>query len=144
MGGKSFSAGGVVLNTRGEVLVVNQNNDSWSLPKGHIDPGETTRQAAEREIGEESGIHKLQFVRELGSYERHIIGRGGKGEGDQLKHITMFLYRTDQLELRPEDPHNPIAKWIKPDQVAVMLTHPKDQAFYESVLPEIKSAAEPD
>ena len=28
----------------------------WSLPKGHIEPGETPEQAAEREIREETGI----------------------------------------------------------------------------------------
>ena len=43
---KSFSAGGVVLNTQNEVLVVSQHGDSWSLPKGHIDQGEDALTAA--------------------------------------------------------------------------------------------------
>ncbi|MCK4247280.1 MAG: NUDIX hydrolase, partial [Methanomicrobia archaeon] len=34
------SAGGVVINEDNQVLVVNQNGNSWSLPKGHIDYGE--------------------------------------------------------------------------------------------------------
>ena len=34
------TAGGVVVNKKGRILVVNQRGTSWSLPKGHIEPGE--------------------------------------------------------------------------------------------------------
>ena len=68
---KTRSAGGVVTNAEGEVLVVSQRGTSWSLPKGHIDPGENALAAAKREIYEESGIRDLELIRELGSYERH-------------------------------------------------------------------------
>ena len=71
---KTHSAGGVVTNQEGKVLVVSQHGTSWSLPKGHIDPGETALAAARREIYEESGIRDLEFVRELGTYERYRIG----------------------------------------------------------------------
>jgi 8-oxo-dGTP pyrophosphatase MutT (NUDIX family) len=53
---KTRSAGGVVTNEEGEILVVSQRGTSWSLPKGHIDPGEDALVAAKREIYEESGI----------------------------------------------------------------------------------------
>ena len=44
------SAAGIVLNVDKKILIVNQNYDSWSLPKGHIDSGETALEAAKREI----------------------------------------------------------------------------------------------
>lgn len=69
------TAGGVVLNNLGEVLVVSQNGDSWSLPKGHIDEGEEPVESAKREIKEESGISSVNLVKELGSYERYKIGQ---------------------------------------------------------------------
>ena len=47
----------------GQVLVVNQRGRSWSLPKGHIEKGESILEAARREIYEESGVKKLKFVR---------------------------------------------------------------------------------
>ena len=56
---KTESAGGVVLNKKGEVLIVNQYGNSWSLPKGHIEEGEEILEAAKREIYEESGIKNL-------------------------------------------------------------------------------------
>ena len=88
---KTYSAGGVVLNAKGEVLVVNQNNNSWSLPKGHIDPGEAPLEAARREIEEESGVSRLEFVRELGTYERYKIGLGGKEDASEFKVLTFFF-----------------------------------------------------
>jgi len=134
---RTFSAGGVVLNPAGQVLVVNQNNDSWSLPKGHIDPGEDAKAAAAREIREESGIKQLDFVKELGKYRRFQIGINGGENPEELKTITMFLYRTAETELKPEDPRNPEARWVEPEDVAPLLTHPKDKAFFQNTLPEI-------
>jgi ADP-ribose pyrophosphatase YjhB (NUDIX family) len=133
----SKSAGGAVLN-QDKVLVVNQNHNSWSLPKGHIDPGEDALTAARREIKEESGISELTFIKELGNYERHKIGKHGEGdEIRELKHITMFLFKTDQQELKPEDPDNPEARWVDIHEVSKLLTHKKDKEFFESVKAEL-------
>lgn len=132
------SAGGVVLNPDGEVLVVNQNNDSWSLPKGHIEPGEDERVAAEREIYEESGLQNLVFVKKLGTYERPRIGRGGSGDDPaETKSITLFLFRTKQKKLSPIDPENPEARWVPKDKVCSMLTHAKDKEFFLKISKEI-------
>jgi 8-oxo-dGTP pyrophosphatase MutT (NUDIX family) len=126
------SAGGVVLNSNGEVLVVNQKGDSWSLPKGHIDPGETAEEAARRETYEETGIKDMTLVRELGTYERYKIGKDGEGEDtSELKRITMFLFDTTQTKLHPVDENHPEARWVSADEVASLLTHPKDAAFFE-------------
>jgi ADP-ribose pyrophosphatase YjhB (NUDIX family) len=134
---KTYTAGGVVLNSSNQILVVNQHGNSWSLPKGHIDPGEDAKQAAEREIREESGISQLSFVKELGSYERHRIGVNGQEETNELKHITIFLYRTLQQKLAPEDPDNPEARWVNQAEVSSLLTHPKDKEFFESIRSEL-------
>ncbi len=131
------SAGGVVVNKDGHVLVVNQNHDSWSLPKGHIDPGEDALTAAKREIAEEAGIRDLQLVEALGSYTRPKIRPQGVAGDEELKTIHMFFFRTGQMELKPEDPRNPIARWVPKEKVAELLTHPKDGAFFLSVLQKI-------
>ena len=130
---KTHSAGGVVTNSEGKVLVVSQHGTSWSLPKGHIDPGEDALGAARREIYEESGIRDLEFVRELGSYERHKIGVNGGDDRSELKVITMFLFRTSEKSLKPVDPDNPEAKWVERSKVARLLTHEKDREFFQGV-----------
>ena len=131
------SAGGVVLNVNNEVLVVNQNNNSWSLPKGHVDPGESSLDAARREIYEESGVSKLEFVKTLGSYERPKIGLKGGDDTSEIKRIELFLFKTQVKRLKPIDPDNPEARWVAKDKVADLLTHSKDKAFYLSILPEL-------
>lgn len=130
---KTHSAGGVVTNDEGKVLVVSQHGTSWSLPKGHIDPGENALEAARREIYEESGVRDLELIRELGTYERHKIGVNGGEDRSELKAITMFLFRTKEKSLRPVDPDNPEAKWVERGKVAPLLTHEKDKEFFEGV-----------
>ena len=122
-----------MTNDEGKVLVVSQHGTSWSLPKGHIDPGENALDAARREIYEESGIRDLELIRELGTYERHKIGVDGGNDRSELKAITMFLFRTKEKSLRPVDPDNPEAKWVERAKVAPLLTHEKDKEFFERV-----------
>lgn len=128
----------MIVNSIGQLLVVNQNGTSWSLPKGKLDPGENTRQAAAREIKEETGITQLNYVKQLGTYQRYQIAKDGSENKNELKNITMFLYTTPEMDLRPEDPHNPEARWVEIDEVVDLLTHPKDKHFFQSIVSEVK------
>ena len=130
------SAGGVVINSQGQVLVVSQKGKSWSLPKGHIDPGEDALTAAKREIYEESGISELSLVKELGSYQRYKMGLDGDDKAE-LKTMIIFLFKTPQMDLQPIDPKHPEARWVDKEQVAELLTHPKDKDFFKQVLTDL-------
>lgn len=133
----TVSAGGVVINQQGMVLVVNQRGKTWSLPKGHIDLGEEPNQAAVREIMEESGISEVDLLRTLGAYGRYKIGLNAAEDKTEWKVLLFFLFKTRQNELKPQDPHNPQARWVHPDEVEALLTHPKDKAFYRSIREQI-------
>jgi 8-oxo-dGTP pyrophosphatase MutT (NUDIX family) len=133
-----YSAGGVVIGPGNKIIVVSQNGNSWSLPKGHLEPGEDDEEAAIREIFEESGIQDVRILEKLGAYDRGRIGVDGIGENlEQMKHITIFLCITNQEELKPIDPENPFAEWVAIQDVADKLTHPKDKDFFHSVTPKI-------
>ncbi|MDP3698992.1 MAG: NUDIX domain-containing protein [Nanoarchaeota archaeon] len=134
---QTISAGGIVLNSKGSVLVVSQHNLSWSLPKGHVEKGENFLDAAQREIYEESGISKLMLVKELGSYKRHKIDLVGGDDPSELKTIHLFLFRTRQNKLAPLDSDNPEARWVEKEKVAELLTHKKDKEFFRKVLDEL-------
>tara|TARA_B100000029_G_scaffold510530_1_gene602233 strand:- start:331 stop:759 length:429 start_codon:yes stop_codon:yes gene_type:complete len=123
-------AGGIVINNNQEVAIVNQNYDSWSLPKGHVDKGESILDAAIREIYEETGITDLKLIKSLGDYGRYKIGLDGENDKSEFKTINIFLFTSNQKELKPIDPHNPEAKWIAFDKVENFLTHPNDKEFY--------------
>lgn len=127
-------AGGVVINKKSEVVVVNQNNNSWSLPKGHIEKEEDPLAAAKREINEECGIADLTFIKELGYYLRPSYGEDDRA----TKLRIVYLFTTDQKELKPTDPENPEARFVPKGEVAHLLTHIKDKDFYLSILDELE------
>jgi len=126
------SCGGIVLNKYNVAVVYQVKSDSWSLPKGHIDPGESKEQTARREIYEETGLTDLTFIREIGSYER-----GTKNYPDVRKKITFLLFTTNQTELTPIDPDNPEARWIPVEKVADTLSYEEDKEFFLKVKDEI-------
>lgn len=135
------SAGGVVLGTDGKIVLVEQHGNSWSFPKGRVEAGETQLQAARREIHEETGISDLEFVCELGSYERYSIGKDGTSEKveDGLRKRTLFLFTTIQSDFQSRDPNGEVTKvrWVTLDEALTLLTHPKDHEFLESVRDKI-------
>ena len=122
---KEHSAGGVIVNGK-KVIVVAQQMNTYSLPKGHLDDGENPLDAAYREIHEETGLTKndLRFVKELETYNR-CDGKSGRP-----KDIHMFLFKTDKEELRPVDKDNPEAKWVDVSEVADHLSYPEDRNFF--------------
>lgn len=124
------SAGGVVVNRRGQVLVVSQHGTSWSLPKGRIEEGEDLLTAARREIYEEAGVTQLELLKDLGSYTRYRLSATGRENRSELKTIHLFLFKTNEDELKPVDPENPQAVWVEKSDVPALLTHPKDAEFF--------------
>ena len=64
------TAGGIVFrrNEKGqvEILLIQDAKDRWTIPKGHIEEGETAKQTARREIGEEAGLHEVDVLDWLG------------------------------------------------------------------------------
>ncbi|MBB1552485.1 NUDIX domain-containing protein [Candidatus Saccharibacteria bacterium] len=64
------TAGGVIFrrNKKNEVeiLLIQDSKDRWTIPKGHIEEGETAQETAKREIGEEAGLHDVKIIGWLG------------------------------------------------------------------------------
>ena len=64
------TSGGIVFR-RGkdqaiEILLIQDAKDRWTIPKGHIEEGETAVQTARREIGEEAGLKEVDMLGWLG------------------------------------------------------------------------------
>lgn len=58
------AAGGMITNEKNEWLLIKRSG-VWDLPKGKIDPGETSNIAAIREVREETGIESVSIIKEL-------------------------------------------------------------------------------
>ncbi|TMQ19858.1 MAG: NUDIX hydrolase [Candidatus Rokuibacteriota bacterium] len=75
-----FSAGGLVLDTEGRVLLIRardlRDQPVWTLPKGALKPGESSVDAALREVQEETG-YRCEIVREMAPVT-YWFQRGGR------------------------------------------------------------------
>lgn len=108
------TAGGIVFrrNTKGEVeiLLIQDAKDRWTIPKGHIEEGETAQETALREIGEEAGITESEAICWLGKI--HFRYR----RVSTLVLMTTQIYLVKALgntdDIRKEDWMNGI-KWFK-------------------------------
>lgn len=134
-----YIAGGVIYNKNKGIVIVNQNHDSWSLPKGHVEIGEEPKNAAIREIWEETGIseNKLTYIAPLGFYERMKIKKS-ELEKDELRTITIYLFTTEEESLHSHSAEIPEVRWVPINEVPDVLTHLKDKKFFKSISPLIE------
>jgi len=58
------AAGGIVKNSKAAILFI-YRNDKWDLPKGKIEKNEKFKEAAIREVEEETGVQNLQIEKPL-------------------------------------------------------------------------------
>lgn len=66
---RETTAGGIVFRKhKGEVqiLLTQDAKDRWTIAKGHVEEGEVTRETAEREIQEETGLKQMRVLDWLG------------------------------------------------------------------------------
>lgn len=64
------TAGGIVFRRNGkkevEILLIQDAKNRWTIPKGHIEEGESAKETAEREIREETGLQEMKVLNWLG------------------------------------------------------------------------------
>ena len=103
------TSGGIVFRlTRDqkdiEILLIQDSKGRWTVPKGHIEPGETAKMTARREIEEETGLKNVSILSWLGKI--HFKYR----RGEKLVLMTTQIYLIQAL-----DTHEmPVGeKWMK-------------------------------
>lgn len=123
------AAGGVVWR-RGpkgavEVLLVHRPRyDDWSLPKGKLDPGESHRRAALREVEEETG---LRCTTQAELCEVRYDDR--KGRPKRVRYWAMVVVNG---EFAPNDEVDEV-RWVRADVVAPLLTYERDAAVVDDL-----------
>ncbi len=129
------SAGGVVLDLSSDptavALIARHDRRSrllWSLPKGHVEEGETPEQAALREVFEETGLVG-RIVAPLGVIDFWFVVE------DKRIHKTVHHYVIEAVggELSDEDIEVEAVEWIPFHQVVRKLAYGDERRLVEKV-----------
>src|SRR5205085_3572987 len=95
------ATGGVVYRWKHdgqlELLLIKKQGGFWTLPKGHIKPGEAERDAVAREVTEETGISG--DVGPIVKQVRYTIQKGGR---PRSKVVTYYAMRAGAGSPRPD------------------------------------------
>lgn len=119
-----FSAGGVVINDRGETIVIvptrraADGSQVLALPKGHPDGDESAADAALREVREETGV-EAEVVDRLGEV-KYWYQRDGQRVA---KVVAFFLLRYVSGSLEDHDHEVEVARWMPLEAAARELSY---------------------
>src|SRR4051812_46118813 len=122
-----YSSGGVVYRrNEGQgidvALIYRTRHDDWSLPKGHIEAGETREQAALREVKEETGLD-AHIERPIGDAVYFFRKRGG-----DLVRKTVYHYLMEAMSTELGKPNWEVteARWVPMAEAHALLSYEKD------------------
>lgn len=113
-----------------QFLLLHYTAGHWDFPKGNIERGETERDAAVREIREETGISDVQF---LEGFRMTIDYRYKHGGRLVLKEVALFLCRTRTTGIVLSHEHKGYA-WKNFDDAMIQLTYKNAKTVLEAAL----------
>lgn len=126
----------------------------WQMPQGGIDEGEDPREAALRELFEETGMRSVDFVAEHPEWVRYdlppsLLGKawGGRYRGQKQKWFLLRLAATDsEIVIEPRDGHEAefdAWKWISAAELVDMIV-PFKREVYRAVVGEFAPLIRPE
>jgi 8-oxo-dGTP diphosphatase len=130
------AAGGLVWRAGAhepEVALVRRARygDEWTLPKGKLDDGESWEEAAEREVGEETGC-----LVERGSFAGGQIYR----VGDRPKVVLYWHMLLVREQAMPRSDEVREIVWLAAAAAEARLTHPGERRLLAEAAPSAPAA----
>ena len=143
------AVGIMLLNPQGDVFVARRidfpDAEAWQMPQGGIDPGETPRAAAMRELKEEIGTDKAEVLAESRSWLSYELPAeiaplvwGGRYRGQRQKWFVMrFLGSDRDIDLATPHPEFDAWRWVAPERLPELIV-PFKQQLYRDILAEFR------
>ncbi len=142
---EEVSAGGLVIDQTGadpQAALIGRTDRRgrllWSLPKGHIESGETAQEAAIREVAEETGIHG-RVVAPLGTISFWFVFE------DRRVHKTVhhYLLVADSGLLSADDDEVAEVAWVPLAELPQRLAYADERRLAERVPDLLDELADP-
>jgi putative (di)nucleoside polyphosphate hydrolase len=139
-----IGVGIMLLNTRGEVFVgrrADLKEDAWQMPQGGIDPGETPRQAAMRELKEEIGTDEADVIAESRGWFQYDVPSefapkrwAGRWKGQRQKWLVMLFRGADaDIRLSGTYPEFNAWRWVPVKDLAGLAVSFKQQLYLDVI-----------
>lgn len=103
-----------------EYLLLHYPSGHFDFPKGHVEAGENDRQAAYRELIEETGIDQIVWIE---GYHQQINYKYRRGPELMSKDVIFFLARTTQKKVKISHEHQGYL-WLPYNEAREKLTFP--------------------
>ncbi|MBZ4022129.1 RNA pyrophosphohydrolase [Rhodobacter sp. TJ_12] len=139
------NVGIVLMNAQGLVFAgqrIDNPGHAWQMPQGGIDAGESPKEAALRELHEETGVRpdlveKIAKTEDWVTYDlpEELIGNiwGGKYRGQKQKWFLLRFLGTDaDVNIATEHPEFSVWQWMEPGELIEKIV-PFKRAVYERV-----------
>jgi putative (di)nucleoside polyphosphate hydrolase len=139
-------AGVVLIDARGMVFAgqrIDNPSSAWQMPQGGIDEGEQPREAAYRELREETGVTRdlVEFVGKTHGWVTYdlppdLLGKvwGGKYRGQRQKwFLFRFKGKDTDIKIATEHPEFAHWRWILADEMVENIV-PFKRPVYEEVV----------
>lgn len=127
---REFSAGGVVFKKiRDQILwmvVQHSGYKGWIFPKGHVEKGETSEEAATREVKEETGI-EAKIIQKIGETQYFYTREGEK----RFKIAVFFLMEYVGGDEKDHDSETSAIEWLSYDEALKKLTFKDEKGILE-------------
>jgi len=126
-----YVAAGGVLTDGDRVLVLHRPSlAEVRLPKGHVDPGETPREAAVREVAEEGGYADLEIVAELGEQLVRFPSRRARAVViERMEHYFLMRLLSQRTAPRPWEDLQFDPFWVPWEEAEQALTFGPEQEW---------------
>lgn len=141
---REFSAGGIVLrpaqdkylNDKWEVLVTQHSqNKHWSFPKGLIEKGQSSKEAALREVKEEGGV-EVEIIDKIGE-SKYVYTN--KDKQKVFKVVVYFLMKYLSGDIKDHDWEVSDIGWFSPDKAQERLSFAQDKKLLQKALEYLKT-----
>ncbi len=89
----------LVKKDKVKIILLKKKGGAWVLPKGHIEEGESTEEAALRESKEEAGLSKGKIVKLL--QKNFYTFEPNYGFAKHKKTVILYLVKADRISFEP-------------------------------------------